>query len=216
MREHASSDDLARALVRFNAHAMGLTTGLIAAAGVAVATLALIVQGGENVGTMLSTLGLFFPGYRVSVGGALVGAAWAGLVSYGLTVLFAQVFGSWTLRRLRAQMDAGAPPDLVGGVAALSPLVLGVTTGAVLALALFVAHHWIHWRADTPDGPALYLALLANYLPGYSAAFAGGFIGASWMFVYGFSGAAAVAWIYNAVVELRARIRSLEPAPTDR
>lgn len=205
---HASSDDLSRVLVRFNAHVLGLTTALICGVGVALATLALLVQGGENVGTMLAQLGVFFPGYRVSAGGALVGAAWAGLVAYPLTVVFARVFGSWTLRRLRDRMDTDAPPDLVGSVATLPPMALAVTTGAVLALALFVAHHWIHVRVDAPGDPARYLALLANYLPGYSMTFVGSCVGAFWVFAYGFVGAAAIAWIYNAVVALRARIRA--------
>ncbi len=205
---HASSDDLSRVLVRFNAHVLGLTTALISGVGVALATLALLVQGGENVGSMLATLGVFFPGYRVSAGGALIGAAWAGFVAYALTVVFARLLGSWTLRRLRDRMDTDAPSDLIGGVATLPPLGLAVTTGAVLALAFFVAHHWIHWRADAPSDPARYLALLANYLPGYSVAFAGSFVGAFWVFAYGFVGAAAIAWIYNVVVALRARIRA--------
>ena len=203
-----SSADLSRALVRFNSHVLALAAALFGGLAVAVATLVLLVQGGDDVGTMLATLGVFFPGYRVSVGGALVGALWAGLVAYGLTVVFARLFGSWTLRGLRERLDSDAPPEAVRAVAALPPVALAVATGFVLALALFVAHHWVHLRLDAPGDPARYLALLANYLPGYSVDFTGSFVGAFWLFAYGFIGAAAVAWIYNGVVALRARSRA--------
>jgi hypothetical protein len=205
---HTPSEDLSRALIRFNAHTLALTMALIGGLGVAAATLSLLVQGGENVGSMLATLGVFFPGYRVSVGGALVGVVWAVLVSYSLTLVFARVYGSWTLRRLRDQLDTDAPPDVLGGASTLAPLALAISTGAVLALAFFVAHYWIYWRADVPGSPVRYLALLANYLPGYTVAIAGGLVGTFWVFAYGFIGAAAIAWIYNAVAALRAQIRT--------
>ena len=70
MAARPSSQELGRALVRFNANVLGLMAALIAAVGVVVSTLGLLLQGGENVGTMLSTLGSFFPGYQMSVGGA--------------------------------------------------------------------------------------------------------------------------------------------------
>ena len=64
-------------ILRLDAVAQGITTGLIAALGVFVATNWLVLKGGRVVGPNLALLGQFFPGYRVTFAGSLIGFAWA-------------------------------------------------------------------------------------------------------------------------------------------
>lgn len=80
--------DLLRLRVRrFNALASGTVAGVIAGAGLFLATNWLVLKGGEPLGPHLALLGQFFPGYRVSFGGSLLG------LGYGFVVGFASVFG---------------------------------------------------------------------------------------------------------------------------
>ena len=77
-RPDADSSDLARVqLLRLDAIAQGITLGLLCGMGVFVATNWLVVKGGEVVGPNLGLLGQFFPGYRVTFLGSLIGFAWA-------------------------------------------------------------------------------------------------------------------------------------------
>jgi hypothetical protein len=193
--------ELERALLRFNSRLLGTTVGLMASAGLFAATLILLAHGDENPGRMLGELHHLFPGYRVSVGGAFAGAAWAGAVGYALGFVVAHANGRWVLRetahRTEASRDAGDPQC---GVAVLSPLPAGLVMGALLALGLLAATNWLWFRYGF-ESP--HLALLRHYLPGYTTDPAGSLIGAFWMFCYGFVGAGAIAWIYDRVVAFR-------------
>jgi hypothetical protein len=67
---------------------MGVTLGLI----LCLATLILIVKGGEVVGPNLQLLSQFLPGYTVTISGILVGLLYGGLLG---------VIGGWTIAFLR-------------------------------------------------------------------------------------------------------------------
>ena len=64
-------------LLRLNATAHGLVTGIVAAVGIFLATNWLVLKGGDVVGPHLSLLNQFFLGYEVTFVGSLVGAAYA-------------------------------------------------------------------------------------------------------------------------------------------
>ena len=75
---------------RLNALASGVVGGLLAGAGLFVATNWLVLKGGTPLGPHLALLGQFFPGYSVSFAGSLVGLA------YGFAIGFASLFsGAW-------------------------------------------------------------------------------------------------------------------------
>jgi hypothetical protein len=52
---------------------MAITFGMTGAAGIFLATVWLVVRGGEDVGQHLGLLRFYMPGYSVTWGGALVG-----------------------------------------------------------------------------------------------------------------------------------------------
>ena len=83
---------LTRAFLKLDRLAFGLSLGVACGALLFLATLWLALKGGEVVGPNLHLLSQYFPGYRVSVGGSLVGLA------YGLTAGFVIGWGFAFLR----------------------------------------------------------------------------------------------------------------------
>lgn len=196
----AASDDFGKRLVRFNARVLGASLALLASAGLFVATLVLVARGGDYVGTMLGQLRYFFPGYSVTVGGAFVGAFWAGLVGYVVGALFARLYGPWLLGEATRTAPGADGVELEHGVALLRPMPIALITGGVLAVGLFAATAWLALRYQYPSP---HLELLANYVPGYSTDFTGGILGAPWMFLYGALASGLSAWLYNRIALLR-------------
>lgn len=74
--------ELERALARLNERAWGVAMGLLLGLGLLIATLFLVIKGGQNVGAHLGLLGIFLPGYRVSVLGSLIGFVYAFVIGY--------------------------------------------------------------------------------------------------------------------------------------
>lgn len=79
-------------VLRLDAIAQGVTTGLIVGLVVFVATNWLVLKGGTVVGPNLALLAQFFLGYRVTFFGSLVGFAWGfvygGLAGYALSRVY--------------------------------------------------------------------------------------------------------------------------------
>ena len=204
MSDHTqgSAEEFARALVRFNAHILGVTIGLIASAGLLLATLVLLLYESEDPGPMLGQLRLFFPGYSVSILGACVGALWAGVCGYLVGVIFARAYGPWLLGEAARVIEARSAVDEPSqGVALLQPLPLGTILGTLLALGILVTTGWLALRGESSG-----LRLLAYYLPGYTDDPMGALIGAYRAFLYGLVTAVLVARVYNRIVLVRKRL----------
>ncbi|HGY91023.1 MAG TPA: hypothetical protein ENK43_07610 [Planctomycetes bacterium] len=71
-------------VVRLNGRAWGIALGMLFGLGLFVATIVLVIKGGEHVGQHLSLLRVYFPFYSVTWGGAFIGFAYAFLVGYAL------------------------------------------------------------------------------------------------------------------------------------
>jgi len=91
-------DNLQNTLLSLNARAWGIAFGLVLGGGLLLATLFLVVKGGPTPGQHLQLLGAFFPGYRVSVLGSLVGFVYAFVVGYALGRLVGEVYNRLALR----------------------------------------------------------------------------------------------------------------------
>jgi len=70
-------EQLAKAVVKLNAKLLGIVFGMLLGIGMFLATNFLVLKGGENVGQHLVLLSQFFPGYRVTFLGSLIGFAYA-------------------------------------------------------------------------------------------------------------------------------------------
>ena len=69
-------------LLRLNATAQGIVTGLLVGLTVFLATNWLILKGGRVVGPHLSLLSQYFIGYRVTFVGSLIGFAYAFVLGF--------------------------------------------------------------------------------------------------------------------------------------
>jgi hypothetical protein len=79
-------------LLQLNARAWGIATGLLAGGGLFIATNILVLKGGYPVGPHLSLLSIFFPGYRVTFAGSLVGFVYAFVLGYAVGRIIGTVY----------------------------------------------------------------------------------------------------------------------------
>lgn len=79
-------------LLRLNARAWGIATGVLFGGGLFLATNILVVKGGYPVGPHLSLLSIFFPGYRVTFVGSLIGFVYAFVVGYAVGRVIGEVY----------------------------------------------------------------------------------------------------------------------------
>ncbi len=88
----ASEPSLRLAVARLNARAWGISVGLLLAVGLFVATNVLVIKGGPNPGPHLSLLRAYFPGYRVTFLGSLIGFVYAFVLGYALGRMIGAVY----------------------------------------------------------------------------------------------------------------------------
>ncbi len=72
------------AVARLRARVMAATFAMVGGGALFLATSWLLLQGGKNVGEHLNLLHHYFPGYRVSWPGAIVGLFWGGFAGGGV------------------------------------------------------------------------------------------------------------------------------------
>jgi hypothetical protein len=85
-------------VMRLDAIAQAVGTGVIAALGVFVATNWLVLKGGPVVGPNLALLAQFFPGYRVTFAGSVIGAVWAFVYAAGAGYVVSRVYNRFASR----------------------------------------------------------------------------------------------------------------------
>ena len=86
-------------VLRLDAVAQGITTGVIAGLIVFVATNWLVVKGGPVVGPNLALLAQFFFGYRVTFLGSFIGFVWAFLYGTAIGYLVSRIYNALVARR---------------------------------------------------------------------------------------------------------------------
>jgi protoporphyrinogen oxidase len=97
VRGRATAEEvIAAAFARLDPVALGVSVGVLAALGVVVATAILLVKGGPHLGRNLSLLSQYFPGFRMTWPGALIGCAEAAAAGFGLGYVTAQL-RNWSL-----------------------------------------------------------------------------------------------------------------------
>ena len=71
-----------KAVLLLNAKLLGVVVGFLLGAGLFLATNFLILKGGRDVGAHLSLLAIYFPGYRVTFLGSLIGFCYAFVLGF--------------------------------------------------------------------------------------------------------------------------------------
>jgi hypothetical protein len=91
--EQLDRQRLVRAFARLDPTALGMSVGVVVAVAVfllkAIVLLRGPVESGAETGPHLGLLAYYFPGYRVSWGGALVGLSWGALDGFVAGALLA-------------------------------------------------------------------------------------------------------------------------------
>ncbi|MFN8666653.1 MAG: hypothetical protein U0164_05570 [Gemmatimonadaceae bacterium] len=93
-----SERDVQRSVIALNARAWGIAFGLVLGGGLFVATIFLVVRGGESPGKHLGLLSVFFPGYSVSYLGSLIGFVYAFVLGYALGRVIGLVYNRIAFR----------------------------------------------------------------------------------------------------------------------
>jgi hypothetical protein len=75
-------DQLDKAVVLLNAKLLGIVLGILLGTGLFLATNFLVLKGGKNVGAHLGLLANFFPGYRVTFLGSIIGFCYAFVLGF--------------------------------------------------------------------------------------------------------------------------------------
>ncbi len=78
----ASDRVIIEAFAKLDQTALGLAVGTLSGLGVFMATVVLLIKGGEVVGPRLALLGQFFIGYTVTASGALIGLVYGFLAGF--------------------------------------------------------------------------------------------------------------------------------------
>ena len=86
-----NDESLNAAILRLNGRAWGIAAGLLLGGGLFIATNILVLKGGPVVGPNLVLLSQYFPGYRVTAFGSLVGLAYGLLAGFVGGFTFAAV-----------------------------------------------------------------------------------------------------------------------------
>ena len=70
---NSEQEQIERAVIVLNVKLFGILLGFLFGSLLFLATNFLILKGGENVGAHLALLSVFFPGYRVTFAGSIIG-----------------------------------------------------------------------------------------------------------------------------------------------
>jgi hypothetical protein len=82
MDEKAIEQIVLTRLLRLNTTIFGLVSGLLLGAAIFLATIFLILKGGDPVGPHLALLGQFFVGYQVTFLGSLIGLGYGFITGF--------------------------------------------------------------------------------------------------------------------------------------
>ena len=86
--------DVKTTLLRLNARAWGIAVGMLFGSALFLGTIVLVMRGGRRVGPHLGMLWVFFPGYRVTIGGAFIGFVYAFVIGYAVGRLIGLVYNA--------------------------------------------------------------------------------------------------------------------------
>ena len=87
---------LRKTILEINEQGWGIALGFILGFGLFVATNVLVLKGGSHVGFHLGLLHVYFPGYRVTFIGSLIGFVYAFVVGYGIGATIVTIYNRLT------------------------------------------------------------------------------------------------------------------------
>lgn len=195
---------LLNAVIRVNTL---LLAGVFAGVGglsLFILTFLSLYRGLPQPGHYLNLLGVFLPGYSVSLSGAWVGLFWGAVVGGLLAVMFYRIYARSIVSQINEYIGEGrSSKGLLGVTLRFDGNYLGFALGSVVAFGLVITTSWLVFRGTADE--SIHAILLAQYLPGYSVSFLGGIIGAVELFAATYLLSHLFSWIYNNVARVRGR-----------
>jgi hypothetical protein len=88
----AEDRELHDVMQQLNGRAWGIAMGLLLGGGLFLATNILVIKGGPDVGPHLALLRVYFPGYRVSFLGSVIGFIYLFVLGYGIGRIIGTVY----------------------------------------------------------------------------------------------------------------------------
>jgi hypothetical protein len=85
-------EQIEKAVILLNSKLLGIVLGFLSGAGLFLATNFLILKGGRNIGAHLILLSNFFPGYRVTFLGSIIGFCYAFVLGFLVGVVIGAVY----------------------------------------------------------------------------------------------------------------------------
>jgi len=89
--DELANEQIVQALAKIDSLALGVALGTVFGLGIFLVTNLLIYKGGETIGPNLALLGQFFPGYRVTFGGSVIGLLYGFVSGFALGWLIAVI-----------------------------------------------------------------------------------------------------------------------------
>jgi len=196
------NEALLHATVKWNTLLFAGICGLSGAMTLLCMTYISLFRGLPYPGHYLNLLGVFLPGYKVSVGGAWIGFLWGGLIGAFSGAVMYRVY-ALSIRQQVADYLAGekSTDDLEYVTMKIYGHPLGLAMGAIVALGLLITTNWLVVRGTADE--SIHAGLLSHYLPGFSVSVSGSIFGAIGIFVITYLSCVVLGAIYNGVVSLR-------------
>lgn len=200
----AIDENLLHATVKLNTLLFAGICGFLAGMTLLLVTYASMLRGLPRPGHYLNLLGVFLPGYSVTVEGAWIGLFWGFVLGGVMGAVMYRVYA----RGIRSMVTEylaghGSRTDIERAIMRLDGHSLGLALGTSVVLGLVVTTNWLVIRGTANE--SVHAALLAQYLPGYSVSMAGSLIGAVEVFVLAYAGCHLLAAVYNGVAGWRRR-----------
>jgi hypothetical protein len=85
-------EQIEHAVMVLNVKLLGMVLGILFGSMLFLATNFLILKGGENVGAHLALLSVFFPGYRVTFFGSLIGFFYMFVLGFMIGIVIGAVY----------------------------------------------------------------------------------------------------------------------------
>jgi hypothetical protein len=85
-------EQIEHAVIVLNVKLLGIVLGILFGSMLFLATNFLILKGGENVGAHLALLSVFFPGYRVTFFGSLIGFFYMFVLGFIIGIVIGAVY----------------------------------------------------------------------------------------------------------------------------
>jgi len=192
------NQQLLHSVIKLNTLLMASVSGVIGGLTMFLVTYLSLFRGLPEPGHYLNLLGVFLPGYEVSLSGAWIGLFWGTLIGAFLGGMFYRVYAQSIELQVRRCIERNrVGGDLMQTTLRMSGKHLGLALGGLVSVGLVITTSWLVIRGTANESANA--MLLSNYLPGYTVSFLGSIVGGIQLFFITYIICLVFSWLYNTV-----------------